>query len=293
MSSPDVLCNLCQQYFRQYDKNKNGFLDCHEAVEIAKDLGSTLAVPLGSTEEVLRPSLKRFSEEGRDALTLEEFSRWFPSVLGLEPLSPQHIQEMTSSAKEKWDPMASEQQLARQSLTPGYIAALASSPQTVRTLCKQFFKQYDANANGVLEFTEVRKLASDLSITLGISIDESRLKERLDTANSSGDAALSLDALCSWLPQLVENQTPPAQRILPAEQAPAVPKGHVEALRRSPRILVQLCRQYFRMYDRNQNSVLDDAELIVLAKDLGQCLGGDLRVPEGTSRLHCPLQRRQ
>lgn len=168
----------------------------------------------------------------------------------------------------------------------------------------RFFKQYDANANGVLEFTEVRKLASDLSITLGISIDESRLKERasaasatvsswapfrntdidlcsanlyssiyvqsgflqlprqvkalclpkseflssflvqgsffpsfqgLDTANSSGDAALSLDALCSWLPQLVENQTPPAQRILPAEQAPAVPKGHVEALRRSPR----------------------------------------------------------
>ena len=31
----------------------------------AQDLGSTLAVPLGSTEEVLRPSLKRFSEEGR------------------------------------------------------------------------------------------------------------------------------------------------------------------------------------------------------------------------------------
>lgn len=30
-----------------------------------EDLGSTLAVPLGSTEDVLRPSLKRFSEEGR------------------------------------------------------------------------------------------------------------------------------------------------------------------------------------------------------------------------------------
>ena len=32
-------------------------------------------------------------QEGRDALTLEEFCRWFPSVLGLEPLSPQHIEE--------------------------------------------------------------------------------------------------------------------------------------------------------------------------------------------------------
>ena len=32
-------------------------------------------------------------QEGRDSLNLEEFCRWFPSVLGLEPLSPQHIEE--------------------------------------------------------------------------------------------------------------------------------------------------------------------------------------------------------
>ena len=32
-------------------------------------------------------------EDGRDALNLEEFCRWFPTVLGLEPLSPQHIEE--------------------------------------------------------------------------------------------------------------------------------------------------------------------------------------------------------
>lgn len=41
-----------------------------------QDLGSTLAVPLGSTEEVLRPSLKRFSEEGR-ALKIIEVSEDF------------------------------------------------------------------------------------------------------------------------------------------------------------------------------------------------------------------------
>ena len=38
-------------------------------------------------------------QAGRDALTLEEFSRWFPSVLGLEPLSPQHIEAMLVCCK--------------------------------------------------------------------------------------------------------------------------------------------------------------------------------------------------
>lgn len=41
----------------------------------AQDLGSTLAVPLGSTEEVLRPSLKRFSEEGRALKICENYRR--------------------------------------------------------------------------------------------------------------------------------------------------------------------------------------------------------------------------
>ena len=40
-------------------------------------------------------------QEGRDALTLEEFCRWFPSVLGLEPLSPQHIQEILRGKKDQ------------------------------------------------------------------------------------------------------------------------------------------------------------------------------------------------
>ena len=273
MSSPEVLCNLCQQYFRQYDKNQNGFMDCHEAVELAKDLGSTLAVPLGSTEEVLRPSLKRFSEEGRDSLNLEEFCRWFPSVLGLEPLSPQHIEEIKSGTKALQEQVQTggyAPPTLERTISPGYVAALASSPQTMRTFCKQFFKQYDANANGVLEYAEMERLANDLSLTLGISLDEGRLKERVDTMNSSGDAALSLDAFCCWLPQLFEDKLP--EKTKEQETQEKTNSGYLHALKSSPRTLVQLCRQYFRLYDFNQNSFLDVAELVALARDLSDKL---------------------
>lgn len=41
----------------------------------------------------------------------------------------------------------------------------------------RFFKQYDTNANGVLEYAEVERLANDLFLTLGISLEEGRLKE--------------------------------------------------------------------------------------------------------------------
>lgn len=272
MSSPEVLCNLCQQYFRQYDKNKNGFMECHEAVELAKDLGSTLAVPLGSTEDVLRPSLKRFSEDGRDALNLEEFCRWFPTVLGLEPLSPQHIEEIKGGTKENQPPAAGRAPSLQRTISPGYVAALGSSPQTMRTFCKQFFKQYDTNGNGVLEYAEVERLANDLFLTLGISLEEGRLKECLDTSNHQGDAALSLDAFCDWLP-LFEAKLPKLPGGSKSEgEALAANKGYLHALKSSPRTSVQLCRQYFRDYDFNKNSFLDDAELMALARDLSERL---------------------
>lgn len=44
-------------------------------------------------------------------------------------------------------------------------------------IIRRFFKQYDTNANGVLEYAEMERLANDLSLTLGISLDEGRLKE--------------------------------------------------------------------------------------------------------------------
>ncbi len=43
-------------------------------------------------------------------------------------------------------------------------------------------------------------------------------------------------------------------------------------LRFEKRTLVQLCRQYFSLYDFNQNSFLDVAELVALARDLSERL---------------------
>ncbi|CAJ1328690.1 unnamed protein product [Effrenium voratum] len=267
MSSPEVLCHLCSQYFRQYDKDKNGLLDCQEAVVLAKELGTALAVPMGSTEEVLRPSIARFSEEGRDALTLEEFCRWFPSVLGLEPLSPQHIEEIKSGTH-NLAPAAVPQPSLRRTITPGYAAALASSPQTLQSFSKQFFKQYDANSNGVLEYSEVLSMTQDLAAGLGIVVDEEKLRARLDTETAAGEAALSLDAFCRWIPPLLAGGREPEKEVRSERSQRSA--GYLAALKSSPRVVFQLCQQYFKQYDHNGDSFLDDAELMALSKDLSE-----------------------
>eukprot|EP00438_Fugacium_kawagutii_P024050 Skav212913 [mRNA] locus=scaffold374:211604:215072:- [translate_table: standard] len=164
------------------------------------------------------------------------------------------------------------------------MAALMSSPEVLFNLCHQFFKQYDTNANGVLEYAEVERVANDLFLTLGISLDEERLRERLDTTNQSGEAALTLDAFCCWLHELLKERLP----LAPGDTGDAgerkakdekLSNGYVFALKSSPRsrTLVQLCRHYFRQYDFNQNSFLDDAELMVLARDLSDRLGVPLK----------------
>jgi hypothetical protein len=39
---------ICAIFFRQYDKNKNGFMECHEAVELAKDMDGLLMSQVSS-----------------------------------------------------------------------------------------------------------------------------------------------------------------------------------------------------------------------------------------------------
>ena len=51
----------------------------------------------------------------------------------------------------------------------------------------RFFKQYDTNSNGVLEYAEVKRLANDLFLALGISLDEERVKERFSAATTEVD----------------------------------------------------------------------------------------------------------
>lgn len=93
MGSPNLLCSLCQQYFQKYDANANGSLECSELIVLAEDLSSSVAVPLDADPERMKRSIARFSADGQPSLRLEEFCRWFPMVLGLEPLSPEDLNE--------------------------------------------------------------------------------------------------------------------------------------------------------------------------------------------------------
>ncbi len=55
----------------------------------------------------------------------------------------------------------------------------------------------------------------------------------LDTMNSSGDAALSLDAFCCWLPQLFEDELPEKRK--EQETQEKTNRGYLHALKSSPR----------------------------------------------------------
>mmetsp|Transcript_53836 Transcript_53836/g.125532 ORF Transcript_53836/g.125532 Transcript_53836/m.125532 type:complete len:437 (-) Transcript_53836:94-1404(-) len=63
-----------------------------------------------------------------------------------------------------------EPQASLPTLTPEYLAALESSETLFADLCKQHFRKYDANKDGLLELTEIAKLCKDLHISFGMSM---------------------------------------------------------------------------------------------------------------------------
>ena len=64
----------------------------------------------------------------------------------------------------------------------------------------------------------------------------------LDTMNSSGDAALSLDAFCCWLPQLFEDKLP--EKTKEQETQEKTNSGYLHALKSSPRTEPPIMTQY-------------------------------------------------
>lgn len=86
---------LCRQYFRDYDFNKNSFLDDAELMALARDLSERLEVPLKSSKE-LKESIGQFSDNGSDCLSFGEFARWFATMMGLEEPMMKEIGEMAS-----------------------------------------------------------------------------------------------------------------------------------------------------------------------------------------------------
>ena len=86
---------LCRQYFRDYDFNKNSFLDVAELMALARDLSERLEVPLKSREE-LKESVGKFSDNGSDCLSFIEFTPWFATMIGLEEPLIKEISQMAS-----------------------------------------------------------------------------------------------------------------------------------------------------------------------------------------------------
>ena len=90
-----TLVQLCRQYFRLYDFNQNSFLDVAELVALARDLSDKLDVPMKSQAQ-LREAIDKFSSDGSDCLTFEEFTLWFATMIGLEEPMMTEIQHMAS-----------------------------------------------------------------------------------------------------------------------------------------------------------------------------------------------------
>ena len=69
---------LCRQYFRDHDFNKNSFLDDAEVMALARDLSERLEVPLKSSKELK-----------------ESIGQW-QTMMGLEEHMMKEIGEMAS-----------------------------------------------------------------------------------------------------------------------------------------------------------------------------------------------------
>ena len=77
-----------------------------------------------------------------------------------------------------------------------------------------------------------------MHFNIPIYSDQPWLPQGLDTSNHQGDAALSLDAFCDWLPALFEAKLPKLPGASKSEgEALAANKGYLHALKSSPRRL--------------------------------------------------------
>lgn len=219
-ASPSILCDLCKQYFREYDRNCNGVMECSELIALARDVEQSLAVPISSSENELKSYIITISRQGHDSLSLEEFCQWFPSLLGVEPLSPHDIERYVS-------PMNSESRLESvelshcgetvppginipipsllRTITPGYMAALMSSPKVLRKLCSQYFTKYDSNSKHILDLNQLARLCEDLqnSLAVPIGLEPEELKHSIKAFSESGQCSLNLDEFCRWFPSIL------------------------------------------------------------------------------------------
>lgn len=104
-------------------------------------------------------------------------------------------------------------------ITPQYAAALLNSPILLRDLCSLYFKKYDTNKSGILEFGEIKNLCHDLHKGLDLSfsdVDDEAIKTSIRPF-SKGDLALLADDLPAWFTTMMRDSI----STTPQEQHPA------------------------------------------------------------------------
>lgn len=224
--------NLCEQYFRHYDSNGNGLLECAELLALALDLGDFMLVHLGVYDEAhIRASISGFSTRGDAALTPEEFQRWFASLVDPTAAPPQaeasplltygdwsdrrsspvgtSERQEAQAAPEAASADGLEERSSDLALTPGYLKALAASPNLLLNLCRQYFHRYDVNHNGIMEASEVLALARGMSknVAVPLAVADEDLLRSVSSYAADGRSCLSLDEFCDWFPVVLGLQS--------------------------------------------------------------------------------------
>lgn len=88
------------------------------------------------------------------------------------------------------------------SLTPGYVRSLLTSPNLMESLCQTYFRRYDANSDGVIDFPEAVALVNDIQASLGVPEParpaENQIRLLVERYSSAGGSALTNDQFPDW-----------------------------------------------------------------------------------------------
>eukprot|EP00428_Durinskia_dybowskii_P003468 CAMPEP_0170295040 /NCGR_PEP_ID=MMETSP0116_2-20130129/47641_1 /TAXON_ID=400756 /ORGANISM="Durinskia baltica, Strain CSIRO CS-38" /LENGTH=459 /DNA_ID=CAMNT_0010546585 /DNA_START=44 /DNA_END=1421 /DNA_ORIENTATION=- len=167
------------------------------------------------------------------------------------------------------------------SITPGYLAALMTSPYMMKSLCRQYFSKYDANGDGRLQSQEICALTAELHSSLGLptdTIDDATVVKSI--LAYSDDGSLSEKDFPVWFShelkiaigqsEKVKVEEPLPEKFEPEEQHRP---EYLAALLRSPKLLASSCQKYFQMYDTNHNGVVELSEAVKMSLELQNFLG--------------------
>ncbi|CAK0889895.1 unnamed protein product [Prorocentrum cordatum] len=210
--SPVLLRQLCGQLFRRHDANGDGVLEREEARALAQELSRTLAVPISPASPL---------SGGGAPVTLEEFCGWLPRVLGMDvqvsddeapgaargagppprPAEPA-AHPLPAQASEAEEPQTAR---PRRGIAPGYTTALMASPAVLDTLIRCYFRRYDADQSGFLEYSEVLQLTQDIVQVMAVPFmpEGHHLRPSIVQFSATGRDSLSLDEFRLWFPTVL------------------------------------------------------------------------------------------